>query len=54
MDKERWAVVEDDDLPDEVHVVPLFPPEHDRSSKCWCDPVVEQLEKLLVIHNEPQ
>lgn len=35
----------------EVHVIPEFCPEHDRTQGCWCHPRIERYDDILVIHN---
>lgn len=37
-----------------IHVVPLWGPEHDASTACWCHPIPEEMESYVIVHREPE
>ena len=40
-----------DDMPDNIHLYPLFGREHVMTTDCWCHPERDPTQPEVVIHN---
>ena len=47
MKREDIGVDQDTD----IHVHPLFGPEHAMNDRCWCHPIRDTKEPAVVVHN---